>query len=214
MTDEIREQASEVQKANEAFREAQDVGGDEYRQAKDELSRRLAQLNEKMNRYLAEQYGKNNDGYTEWLESHQPFHWVTEFYGIIEEDGGFDVIIGNPPYVEYKKIKKYTIKDYQTESCGNLYAFFMERGKYISNSKGLLSMIVPLSGHSTKRMLPLVNNFYRQFKSCYLFNISADAHPSVLFPGVRFRLVVFIASDYGEGIYTTGYSRWYAKATG
>ena len=83
-----------------------------------------------MNHYLAEQYGKQKENdYRQWLESHRPFHWLAEFYGIVEEDGGFDVVIGNPPYVEYSKVRKeYTVKDYQTEACGNLYAFFVERG--------------------------------------------------------------------------------------
>ena len=40
------------------------------------------------------------------------------------QDGGFDVIVGNPPYVEYTKVKnEYTVRGYSTESCGNLYAF-------------------------------------------------------------------------------------------
>ena len=98
---EIREQAWEVQKANEKFRKAQDSGDDSYRGSKDELSTRLADLNEKMNRYLAKQYDQQKENaYRQWLQSHQPFHWLTEFYGIVEEDGGFDVVIGNPPYVE------------------------------------------------------------------------------------------------------------------
>ena len=34
----------------------------------------------------------------------------------------------HPPYVEYSKVKsEYTVRGYQTESCGNLYAFVMEQ---------------------------------------------------------------------------------------
>ena len=87
----------------------------------------------------------------------------------------------------------------------------MERCRQISDSHSVLSMIVPLSGHSTKRMTPLVDCFYKTFKSRYLFNISADAHPSVLFPGVKFRLAIFVVSNNGQGNFTTGYSKWYAR---
>ena len=87
LTDEIREDAAEVQTANDAFRHAQDSGVSEsYQQAKRELSDRLAKLNNKMNKHLAREYGKGDKpaDYKEWQQSHRPFHWVAEFYGIIE----------------------------------------------------------------------------------------------------------------------------------
>ena len=214
----IEEDAELADRAFHQFRAMQTKRGmdaGKFAGAKSDLRKRLDGLRNELDEYLAGEYGVKTDdeaAYQQWRDSHQPFHWFVEFYGIMHR-GGFDVIIGNPPYVEYSKVKdkRYTVKGYETESCGNLYAFVMERCKNISNSGSLLSMIVPLSGHSTKRMTPLLNNFYRQFKSCYLFNISADAHPSILFPGVKFRLVIFIASNRGKGIFTTGYSRWYTE---
>ena len=119
--------------------------------------------------------------------------------------------MGNPPYVEYSKVRKnYTVKDYQTESCGNLYAYVMERCKTLTNQQAFLSMIVPLSGHSTKRMTPLMGNFYERFRSCHLMNISGDAHPGKLFPDVEFRLAVFVVSNSDEGMFTSKYTRFYA----
>ena len=38
-------------------------------------------------------------GLAKWVKSHQPFHWFIQFYGIMNS-GGFNVIIGNPPYAE------------------------------------------------------------------------------------------------------------------
>ena len=214
----IEERAEIADRAFRKFREMQTEHGMDARafaDAKLDLRKRLDDLRNELDEYLSGEYGVKTDdaaAYQQWRNSHQPFHWFVEFYGIMHQ-GGFDVVIGNPPYVEYSKVKDktYTVKGYETESCGNLYAFVLERCKNISNSGSLLSMIVPLSGHSTKRMTPLPNNFYRRFKSCYLFNISADAHPSILFPGVKFRLVIFIASNRGKGIFTTGYSRWYTE---
>jgi hypothetical protein len=45
-------------------------------------------------------------------------------------------------------------------------------------------------------------------------NISGDAHPSVIFPGVKFRLAIFIFSDipYSKGLFSTSFTRWYAEA--
>ena len=54
--------------------------------------------------------------YAKWVKSHQPFHWFVEFYGIVS-NGGFDVIIGNPPYVEYAKVKdSIQLRSYETAS--------------------------------------------------------------------------------------------------
>ena len=151
-----------------------------------------------------------HDAYPCWRASHQPFHWFAEFYGIMGK-GGFDVVIGNPPYVEYSRVKgDYTIKGYETEDCGNLYAYVLERSKRLTNQKATLSMIVPLSGHSTKRMTPLTKSFYQRFDSCHLMNISGDANPSRLFQGVKFRLAIFVVSNNGQGMYTSGYTHFYA----
>ncbi|MCY3900083.1 MAG: Eco57I restriction-modification methylase domain-containing protein [Caldilineaceae bacterium] len=215
--DRIDEDAELADRAFSNFRKMQTGHGmdaSKHAEGKLDLQKRLAALRAELDRYLATEYAigeGDEEAYVRWRSSHQPFHWFVEFYGIMRS-GGFDVIIGNPPYVEYRKVSStYTLRDYATQSCGNLYAYVLERCKKISHRRSQLSMIVPLSGHSTKRMIPLMDEFYRQFKLCYLFNISADANPSILFPGVKFRLAVFLVSNQGEGTLTTGYTRWYAE---
>ena len=132
-------------------------GGDLSLSDKQQLQEALEKLANQLNHYLAREYGKDDaKSYPKWLETHQPLHWFIEFHGIMQR-GGFDVIIGNPPYVEYSKVKKdYQIEGYETEKCGNLYAFMMERALKLKTKHGRCGMIVPLSGHSTERMADLI----------------------------------------------------------
>ena len=124
------------------------LGGEITSADKQALRDRLRSLADELDRHLAAEYGvdlKKAAAYDVWHAGHQPFHWFVEFYGIMS-NGGFDVVIGNPPYVEYSKVKDdYTIRDYVTESCGNLYAHTMERSVSLMNEQGRFSFITPIS---------------------------------------------------------------------
>ena len=78
------------------------------------------------------------------------FHWETAFAKVFEK-GGFDVVIGNPPYVRVQSLKEYyydhTIyyeKKYKA-TTGNydIYALFIEKSYDLINPKGYVSFILP-----------------------------------------------------------------------
>ena len=50
---------------------------------------------------------------------HQPFHWFARVLRH-HQGGGFDVIIGNPPYVEYSKVRRPRTRcaGFDTVGCG------------------------------------------------------------------------------------------------
>ncbi len=191
----IDEKAELADRAFQRFRQMQTEFGMnaiDFRDSKKELRRRLAELNDELNRYLAREYGVDADKpavFEKWRESHQPFHWFIEFYSIIDR-GGFDVIIGNPPYLEISKIKEYGFIGYATKGCGNIYAPCVERASALMTQKGTFGMIVPLSGFFTDRMESYQDLVYKKFSSLHISYYSGDAHPSVLFTGVKYRLCI------------------------
>tara|TARA_B100000767_G_scaffold123205_1_gene117373 strand:- start:257 stop:3862 length:3606 start_codon:yes stop_codon:yes gene_type:complete len=82
------------------------------------------------------------------------FEWRFEFPEVLDEVGnyiGFDVVIGNPPYVQLSKIKSTSIeeKKYLLNKFGisggrlNTYIFFIHQSKNISNNNGFVSYIIP-----------------------------------------------------------------------
>jgi hypothetical protein len=190
-----------------------------FKKAKDELNNRLKMLNGTLNQQLYKStatYSGSHGGLTfdKWLQSYQPFHWVAEFYQIINGNGGFNVIIGNPPYVENGKKIKYQIDTtlYSTLKCGNLHAFIAERSFSICCNNGFIGLIVPLPSINTSRMQSLQSIIKPIIKTHDLWMSAYDERPSGLFSGVDQRLTIEIISLKGaKRIFSTSINRWKAK---
>ncbi|EKN2978619.1 Eco57I restriction-modification methylase domain-containing protein [Campylobacter coli] len=83
------------------------------------------------------------------LESNHPFEWRFEFPEILDDDGnfkGFDLIIGNPPYIrqeELKELKPHLAKNYKVyKGTSDIYTYFYELGfNVLKDSGGVLSYI-------------------------------------------------------------------------
>ncbi len=178
---------------------------------KQNIKDRLAEIKESLDFFLARDYGIDDEKLAAWKSSHQPFHWFTEFFHIIN-NGGFDVIIGNPPYVEYSKVKRdYLIKNYETESCGNLYAFVTEKCLTLVNPNGLISFIVQNSIACTKRMKPIQKLLCENFTT---FFSHFDDRPAKLFTGIHhMKGTIFISTPIKnqKAIFSTKFYRWHEE---
>lgn len=147
----------------------------------------------------------------QWVASHQPFHWFIEFPSIWR-NGGFDVIIGNPPYIKTKNVKSYRWVGYATAKCPDLYAVCVERASTLLNSNGRLAIVVMhnicFSRNYSALRTHLLHRFSTQWISSYsrspggLFSPSAD---------VRNTIVVASTTRTSHGMRTTRCWRWNAE---
>jgi type I restriction-modification system DNA methylase subunit len=175
-----------------------------------ELHRLLSELDDELNIYLSGEYGIKKSTIEKWKQSHKPFHWLCDFHQTVA-GGGFDVIIGNPPFVEYTKVRnQYSIKKLQTEKCGNLYAFVTERASHLLNEHGRLGFIVPIAAISVAETGSLRIFLKKCFPRIWLSNYAI--RPAKLFEGVEQRLTLMLCDKNKcaqAQIFSTKYNQWY-----
>lgn len=111
---------------------------------KEEWNKKVKKLTEEIKRYETEiEEIKSNKIYE------NAFEWRFEFPEVLNHDGdfiGFDVVIGNPPYISLSKIREqgqyFESAGFQTYSKGSdIYCLFYERGNQILTSLGILTYI-------------------------------------------------------------------------
>ena len=178
-----------------------------FKDAKKELNDRLSVLNDTLNHKLHTSLTGGNVSYEKWLASHQPFHWLAEYYNIIHGNGGFDVIIGNPPYVNMREIAY--IKNTPEFTCTDLYGYVIKRVLEILRKDGMHGFIVM---HNLA--------FSRNFKDVRKILLTRGSQwfsfysriPSGLFSGdVRVRNSIYMISAKGQTTYTSRLHRWFSE---
>ena len=215
----IEERAEIADRAFRRFREMQTEHGmdaGKFADAKAELRGRLDDLRDELDQYLAGDYSVkigDEQVYRQWRDSHQPFHWFVGFYGIMDA-GGFDVIVGNPPYVSAGKVRKsYSVRNIETQGCPDIYAWVLERTANLIGDNGRSGMIVPLSlGFSSK--FDVCRKFLFRHYGQNWFS-SFGRIPDALFSfDVRVRNTVHLGHKIAglRVAYSTRLHRWYKEA--
>ncbi len=102
------------------------------------------------------------------IDAEKAFEWKKEFAHIFKK-GGFDVVIGNPPYVptEYiSEINRNHFVEKYSSAFGriNLYVIFYEKGINLLKERGLLGFITPYT--------ILKNKYYFECRKFILQNTS------------------------------------------
>ncbi len=110
----------------------------------------ISGTDEELKKYFGENY-----------RDKKPFNWEEEFPEVFAQ-GGFDVIIGNPPYVSYyskqaqkidKEVENFLRNKYEFLDDGkgkmriNSVMFFLERACFLLKKEGIFSYIIDLNIH-------------------------------------------------------------------
>jgi len=121
------------------------------------------------------------------------------------QNGGFDVIIGNPPYVESEKVSNfYKIENFTTLATGNLYALIMERCANLLVAGGRFGMIVPASATCTDGYLPLQQILLEQ-SSLYISSFSDQRGKLFAIPHPRLCIISYQKHPGLKRVFTTPY---------
>ena len=178
-----------------------------FKEAKNELSSKLTALTDMLDHQLFTASGMAD--FKEWKSSHQPFHWIAEYYQIIHGNGGFDVIIGNPPYVSKSKINY--LDTTSNFSCSDLYGYVINRTYDLISKYGNHGFIV-MHNLAFSHNFKYVRNRIINTQGAKWFSFYSRI-PSGLFSGdVRVRNAIYIHLLSADNrCYTTRMHRWFTE---
>ncbi|MHB1992034.1 Eco57I restriction-modification methylase domain-containing protein [Metallibacterium scheffleri] len=209
----LRLLAAEQQYNNFQIQQGQH-GGHITAEDKQALSDTLQALEETLNEHLARDYGVDPTKpktYQAWKASHKPFHWFVDFYPLMTT-GGFDVVIGNPPYVVFpsKAVEYSWPRDaYECLSAKNLYALVAERCGVLANTDSYLGLIVQLTSMSSERMDVLRHSIIR---GAIALALPFPRRPESIFEGVEMPTAIWLWHKSPIcALYTSSVRRFYTE---
>lgn len=200
-------------------------------EAYEEINAELAVVKRKLDYYLASMYagGITDDaefrevmyagdisffdadkfsGLFAYADKNKFFHWELEFPEVFMQDG-FDVAIGNPPYVDVQE-EAYKALMLKTIKSTNLYAYMIENTTNRTKIGGYLGYIIPLSGFYTPRMKCFYDLLTHE---CELYISNYGVRPSKIFKNAEQRTSIFFGKKGNPKtiVHTTSYNRWHTN---
>jgi hypothetical protein len=205
---------------------------EEQKELYSEIESELKLLKLKYDYFLANQYleTENMDNYSSVMQSQSItsfyendindlinfatkekfFHWELEFPEVFKK-GGFDISIGNPPYVEADAAKYFGV--IKTKKSHNLYAFLLEKNMNYMNDDGYLGVILPSASVCTPRM----DDFQKMLidGSKKISFATFDDRPGKLFTrleSIRAAIILMnLGNEETKEVLTTKYIRFYSE---
>ncbi len=178
----------------EEFKAQQEIG---YlaKTEKSSIKAYATSLTEQLNRSYANASGVPAQEFQAWVDNKRPFHWMLEFPAVARR-GGFDVIIGNPPYIKRAALDSRDLIGYRTSACPDFYAMCYERSLNLLAADGRHGFIVMLSLSFSEKFGPLRQLF--QDRDLSEWWSTYGKRPDQLFEGAQVRNTILIIAPGGK----------------
>ncbi|TJX15132.1 hypothetical protein E9840_03455 [Tissierella creatinini] len=124
--------------------------GEDDEEKKKEIKIQIDKIRDELIKYKLEKEN-NTEGLKRYYESLKNktkpyFIWELEFAKVFKDNGGFDIVIGNPPYIGFHNVhdKDYFKTKYiSANGKYDFYVLFIEKGINLLKYKGYISFICP-----------------------------------------------------------------------
>jgi len=206
---EVRKRLSEVSKAVSAFNAAQQTG-DHVKQEELKIiaMQRATGLKEQLNAALHKAMAPESQ-YPQWLKSHEPLHYLAQFPSVML-GGGFDVVIGNPPYISRNKVTSYSYAGIQGSELPDIYGPCALRSFNLANAEKVFAMVLPLSSAFNEKFIELRKGLSAHGTT--LAQASFGIRPEGLFAVAAQRIAInFSFRSPNPEILSTRMHRWTAQ---
>jgi len=120
-----------------------------------------------------------------------PFHWRIDFDNVFAEEGGFDVVVGNPPYGNIlKDIEKKILSYFETKNSNEIAANFVERLMKLVKVNGYVGLVLA-NAIAINRSTAAARSLIRRHMSVSKMALFGT-RPAKIFPGVEIRVMIFL----------------------
>lgn len=120
------------------------------------------------------------------------FLWKLNFAEVFEEKGGFDVVIGNPPYINIANLPKTDREAYKmryasiTKNKVDLYAYFIEEGFNLFKKNGILTYIIPQTWKATSSFSKFRELLFLNYKLAQVVDLELGVFTAIVNPMIIF----------------------------
>ena len=181
--------------------------GDVTLEMKNKATSLIDEVTQNLDRSLWSSLTGESLEFEKWKLAAAPLHYITRFPEAML-DGGFDLVIGNPPFIGASKV----FTDYKPgpmicESMPDIFAHCTERASNLLNSKGKMTFVLPYFFSWNDNYAPLRKLLAN---SGGLIVSSFGSRPDALFRGVEVRISVLILDKTAPKgkVFTSEFQHW------